>query len=84
MTNIFQTDLMHWIVFSLGVINLVAILAVFSSCRVARSWLPSGVTNSGAYKSFFRYHGVIWNVLFGSVLVHMTLAALHTGLPWMH
>ncbi len=85
MESIFNTDLMHWVVFSLGATNLITGLGVFSCCRVfPRFRVFAPMTNSAVYKSFFRHHGVMWQVFWGSVVVHMTLGVLHAGLPWMH
>ncbi|MDD4859589.1 MAG: hypothetical protein PHR56_05225 [Dehalococcoidales bacterium] len=76
---------MHWVVFSLGITNLVMGLAIYSSCRLLpMSRRFAGFTKSKAYQSFYRYHAVIWQVFWASVLVHIVIGSLHAGLPWMH
>jgi len=69
----------------LGVITLVLSLAIFASCRTFASLLHRFglriVTQSRSYKALNKYHSFLWWFMGVSLLSHVTLAFIHTGLP---
>ena len=61
-----------------GVLSLVAMLAIFLSCRCFPSWKPAGkLMNNATYKRFFKSHCNIWWVFWGLVVVHAIIAILY-------
>jgi len=69
----------------LGVITVVLALAIFASCRTFASLLHrvglKNVTQNRAYKSFNKYHSFLWWFMGVTLVSHLTLAFIHTGLP---
>jgi len=70
------------LIFILGIVNLLAAMLIFFSCRcIPGSRLLSKLTKYTAYKRLFKYHCYIWWILWPSVIVHATLAILFFGIP---
>ena len=69
----------------LGFLTLLALLAVFFSCRSflsALSYVRLGNPMNGkAYRKFYQYHAYYWWAFGVLLLAHFTMALLHTGLP---
>ncbi len=82
MMNIFQSAIASWLIFTLGIINLVSILLILLSCRCIPGWkLTSKLMKYGVYKRFFRYHCYIWWVFWPSVVIHAIFAIGRFGIP---
>jgi len=81
--EIFQSIGVAKLIFSLGIINLVAGALIFFSCRcLPGSRLTGGLMKYSAYKRLFSYHCYIWWVLLPSVVVHAILAIAFFGVPF--
>jgi hypothetical protein len=69
----------------LGFINVALAFAVFFSCRTFLSLLSKlGVKNAvqrNPYKTFYKYHLYYWWFFGVSVLAHIIMGTVHTGLP---
>ncbi len=69
----------------LGITVLVFGLSTFLSCRVCISWFSFlGVKNlarKNGYSSFYKYHTYYWWAFGVSLVAHILVATLHTGLP---
>lgn len=71
------------IVFILGIINGVSLLALFSSCRCIAMLGPMHkLTTNKRFMKFYKYHCYIWIVLWLSVLTHLTIAITSLGVPF--
>jgi hypothetical protein len=68
-----------------GFITLAFGLNAFLSCRVCISWLKrlglKNPTQIKGYSSFYKYHLYYWWAFGVSILAHLMVATLHTGLP---
>lgn len=81
--GIFQSIVVVKLIFSLGIINLVAAALIFFSCRcLPGSRLAGGLMKYPAYKHFYKYHCYIWWILLPSVVVHAILALSFFGVPF--
>ena len=81
--GIFQSALVVKLIFSWGIINLVAVALIFFSCRcIPGSRWAGGLMKYSAYKRFYKYHCYIWWVLLPSVVVHAVLALSFFGVPF--
>lgn len=73
------------IAISLGFVTLALALAIFISCRSFVTLLMrfglKNPTKNKAYQSFYRYHTYYWWFFGVSVVSHIMMATLHTGLP---
>ena len=71
-----------WLIFILGIVNLVLGLLLFLSCRCIPGWkLTSGLMNSAAYGRFFKLQCYLWWIFWPSVLVHAVTALVFFGAP---
>jgi hypothetical protein len=67
----------------LGIINLASGLLVLFSCRcVPVLRFGKGLMKHGWYKGFYRLHGYIWWIFWGSVVVHAIFAIVYLGWPF--
>ncbi len=70
------------IIFSLGIVNLLTGLLIFSSCRcLPGSKIGAALMRRQPYKRFFQWHCHLWKVFWPSVMVHAVLALIFFGLP---
>ncbi len=70
------------VIIILGIINLVAGLLIFLSCRCIPGWRASGwLMKYQWYQRFFRYHCYIWLAFWPSVAAHAVLVILFLGWP---
>jgi hypothetical protein len=69
----------------LGLVTLVLALAIFASCRTFVSLLQRlGLENPSQnkfYQGFYKYHLYYWWGFGVSLLAHVMMVTLHTGLP---
>jgi hypothetical protein len=71
------------ILFILGIINLVAGLLIFFSCRcLPGSRIGKGLMKHPWYQKFFKLHCYIWWIFWVSVVVHAILAIIYIGWPF--
>lgn len=81
--GIFQSIAVAKLIFSFGIINLIAGALIFFSCRcVSGNRLIGKLMKYPSYQRFFRYHCYIWWVLLASVIVHAVLAIGFFGVPF--
>ena len=80
--EIFHSIIVARLIFGFGIINLLAVVTLFFSCRCIPG-IPviDRLMKYRAYQRFFRYHCYLWWVLLPSVVVHATLAVLFFGIP---
>ncbi|MBM4446050.1 MAG: hypothetical protein FJ023_01695 [Chloroflexi bacterium] len=80
--EIFQSIIVARLIFILGIVNLLAGMLIFFSCRcIPNGSLLSKLTKYPAYQRFFRYHCYIWWIFWPSVIVHALLAIAFFGIP---
>ncbi len=69
----------------LGLTTVALVLMTFTSCRTCVSILNRiglhKLTANRIYQTFYRYHGYYWWLLGISLLSHLMMAVIHTGLP---
>lgn len=71
----------HWITFILFIVNLVTDVLIFFSCRCIAGVVPVGrLMKLGWFKRFYLYH-YYWWVFWVSVIVHVALGILRSGIP---
>lgn len=71
------------LVFILGIINVIAILLVFFSCRcLMGKKLGNWLWQFEWYKKFYGTHCIYWWIFIVSVLVHAILAFIVFGNPF--
>ncbi len=81
--NIIDPILGLRIVFVLGIVNLVSVLAILLTCRCIPMWrLTRGINQYGWYKKVYRFHCYVWWLFIPSVVIHAVLAVLLTGIPF--
>lgn len=71
------------LVFILGLVNLLTLLALFFSCR-CMGWLGlySRMSRFRAYKTLYGFHCYYWIVLGLSVAAHLGIAISVLGIPF--
>lgn len=70
------------IIFSLGIINVLSGFAIFFSCRcIGSAAIGKRLMQKEWYKTFYKYHCVIWRIFWPSVIIHATLAIIFFGIP---
>lgn len=71
------------VVFVLGIVNFLTLSALFLSCRCTGVRKPfSRMLHVKAFSRFYKLHCYYWYILFGSVVVHLTIAILVLGIPF--
>jgi hypothetical protein len=71
------------LIFSLGIVNIVAGTVLFLSCRCLPGLkIMGGLMKNPSYQRFFKYHCYLWWVLWPSVIIHGIMAFLYFGLPF--
>ena len=71
------------LVFVLGFVNLISLLALFFSCRcMGGLGLYSRMSRFRIYKIFYRYHCVYWVLLGLTVTAHLGIAISVLGIPF--
>jgi len=71
------------ILFILGIVNLVAGLLIFFSCRcLPGSRIGKGLMKHPWYQKFFKLHCYIWWIFWLSVVAHAVLAMIYIGWPF--
>jgi hypothetical protein len=71
------------VVFITGIINIVAILLIFFSCRCMNTWkMTSGLAKYPWFKHYFKWHCYIWYVFIPSVAIHAVFALIALGVPF--
>ncbi len=79
----FHSILVAKLIFTLGIINLVAGALIFFSCRcVSGNRMAGKLMKYSAYQRFFSYHCYIWWILLLSVIAHAILAIAFYGVPF--
>jgi hypothetical protein len=80
--GIFHSVIVARLIFVLGIVNVLAAMLIFFSCRcIPGSRLLSKLTKHAAYNRFFKYHCYIWWIFWPSVIVHAVLAFAFFGIP---
>jgi len=81
--EIFQSTVVARLIFILGIVNILAVMLIFFSCRCVSSGnLLRKLMKYQAYQRFFGYHCYIWWVLWLSVVIHAILAIGFFGVPF--
>jgi hypothetical protein len=81
--SIFRTVIASQIIFTLGIVNLVSILAILFSCRVfPTSKILKPLTLNKPFQKFYKYHGYIWWIFWTSVIIHVIFAIGQLGIPF--
>jgi len=81
--EIFQSIVVARLIFILGIVNMIAVILIFFSCRcVSSGSLLRKLMKYPAYQRFFKYHCYIWWVLWLSVIIHAILAIGFFGVPF--
>ncbi len=71
------------LVFILGLVNAVTLLALFFSCRCIGARTPfSRMIKAGAYARLYKWHCYYWIILGLSVSTHLIIAIWVLGLPF--
>ncbi len=71
------------VVFALGIVNFLTLLALFFSCRCMGSRKPfSKMLHFKPFARFYKFHCYYWYILFGSVVAHLTIAIKVLGIPF--
>ncbi len=68
----FLSPVTGWVIFALGIINLVSAALILASCRVVPG-LSNWMKHPG-YKSFYKMHVYLWWIFWPSVIIHTILA----------
>ncbi len=71
------------LVFAFGVVNFLALSALFLSCRCMGVRKPfSRMLHFKAFARFYKLHCYYWYILFGSVVAHLVIAIWVLGIPF--
>ena len=71
------------LVFALGVVNFLALSALFLSCRCMGTREPfSRLFRFKVFTNFYKFHCYYWLVLWVSVVTHLTIAIWVLGIPF--
>ena len=71
------------LVFAFGVVNFLALSALFLSCRCMGTREPfSRLFRFKAFAKFYRFHCYFWAILWGSVVTHLVIAIWVLGIPF--
>ncbi|MBM2824423.1 MAG: hypothetical protein HW402_87 [Dehalococcoidales bacterium] len=66
----------------LGVINLVTGLMIFLSCRcLAGAKIGKWLMKYQTYRSFYKYHCLLWKIFWPSVMIHAIMVMIFLGWP---
>ncbi len=80
--EIFHSIIVARLIFILGIVNLLAGVLIFFSCRcISSGSLLKKLMKYPAYQRFFGYHCYIWRIFWPSVFVHALLAVTFFGIP---
>jgi len=80
--DIFHSLTAARLIFILGIVNLVAGLMLFFSCRcLPGSKIGDRLMKYRPYQRFYRYHCYLWKVIWPSVVIHAFLAIMFLGWP---
>jgi len=80
---VFGGTLGFQIMFLLGIVNILSMLAVFFSCRclVGHKFVQA-MMQKNWYRKFYSWHCMFWWIFFASVLAHTLLAFSVFGWPF--
>ncbi len=71
------------VVFALGIVNFLALSALFLSCRCMAVRKPfSRMLHFKAFARFYKLHCYYWYILFVSVVAHLAIAIKVLGIPF--
>lgn len=71
------------IIFILGIVNAVTVLALFSSCRCFPGTKLGAILMTQVwYKRYYKYHCYLWWLLLASVAVHAFFGIALFGVPF--
>jgi hypothetical protein len=80
--DIFQSIVATWLIFILGIINLLSGTLILLTCRCIPGLKIAGNPMKYAtYRSLYKYHCYIWLVFWVSVMVHAVFAIGFLGIP---
>ena len=80
--DIFQSIIAVRVIYTFGIINLVAGMLVLSTCRcIPGLKIASNLMKYPAYQRFYKYHCYLWWVFWTSVMVHAIFAIAFLGVP---
>lgn len=76
--------LIHWVILAFGIIALVSLVMVLTSCRSFANFLGFFLGKNSltinSYKNFYRYHSFFWWVLITTVAGHFGSSYVHIRL----
>jgi len=71
------------LVFAFGVVNFLAMSALFLSCRCMGTRAPfSKMFRFKFFANFYKYHCYYWLILWVSVVTHLIVAIWVLGIPF--
>ena len=71
---------MAQVIVTLGVLNIIMAVLLFSTCRCIPGLKPFGkLMERPGYRSYYKYHCYLWWVFWPSVVVHASLAIVVFG-----
>jgi hypothetical protein len=75
----------HWLILLLGIIILLSIIAIFTTCRSFASYFnllnAKGNTSNRFYRKYYRYHSIYWTILLYALILHLMVTTIHVRLP---
>lgn len=78
----FHSIIIAKLIFALGILNLVALIFLFVTCRcLPMSKVGKHLMTNPLYKKLYKYHCYLWYVLGVSVIIHAALAIIFYGFP---
>ena len=71
------------VVFALGLVNALALAALFFSCRCMGARKPfSSLFRFKIFSKLYKFHCYYWLILWASVITHLTIAIWVLGIPF--
>ncbi len=81
--DIFHSVAAARLIFTLGGVNFLSLLAIFLTCRcLPTSRVGKDLLKNRRYQRIYKYHCYLWYVLGLSVVVHAFFATMFAGIPF--
>ena len=81
--DFFHSTAVAKLIFSLGLLNFLAALAIFLTCRcLPTSRAGQNLLKKSWYQRVYKYHCYLWYILGASVVVHAFFAIMFAGVPF--
>jgi len=80
--DFFHSAVTAKLIFYLGILNLIALVFLFITCRcLPMSRVGKNLMTNRYYKKLYKYHCYLWYILGISVIIHASLAIIFYGIP---